>query len=149
MITGGLEKVQTSMTTTEFDPMKDITWLKKNPIPSVDPEDLKSAFNFQKEVAKQSGSQTRAISVDLFQKVLKPGANVQDALYRLMWLEAAKDLSEAEGLKFPWSGEGRPSDAVFKALATLTMRGMPPGPSQALPFDLEELIRLIHEKEEV
>ena len=38
-------------------------------------------------------------------------------------------------------------DALFNALATIPMTGMPPGvPRQELPFDIGELLRLVQER---
>jgi hypothetical protein len=57
--------------------------------------------------------------------------------------------SEAAGTSLHWLQEGKPSDAVFKALAVLPMTGLPPGVVRESPlFDVEELIRLIQKESE-
>ena len=48
----------------------------------------------------------------------------------------------------PWLHDGKPDDAVFKALAVVPMTKMPPGGREGLPFDVEELIRLIRKESE-
>jgi hypothetical protein len=45
-----------------------------------------------------------------------------------------------------WPPNTRLPDALFKALAIIPMTGMAPGvPQQKLPFDLDELLRLVQE----
>jgi hypothetical protein len=45
-----------------------------------------------------------------------------------------------------WPPDTRPPDVLFNALATIPMTGMAAGvPQQELPFDLDELLRLVQE----
>jgi hypothetical protein len=82
-------------------------------------------------------------------RACSPGANVGAVWYRLSILEMLRHISEITGTSLPWPREGKPGDAVFKALATVPMTGLPPGVvRKVLPFDPDELIRLIKEKPE-
>jgi hypothetical protein len=57
-------------------------------------------------------------------------------------------LSEAGHLNFPWI-HGEPEDAVFTALAIVSMTGRRPGVTyDRPPFDVEELIKLIKKESE-
>jgi hypothetical protein len=58
-------------------------------------------------------------------------------------------LSEDEGPTLPGLTDGKPGDAVFKALAVLPITGLPPGVVRESPsFDVGELIRLIKKESE-
>jgi hypothetical protein len=69
-----------------------------------------------------------------------PGADIASIVYRLGMLELAKT---AMGLNFPVTLDGKPTDAVFKAFATIPMKGIPPGGSNTLRFDVFELVKMI------
>jgi hypothetical protein len=60
-------------------------------------------------------------------------------------LELAKT---AMGLNFPLTPEGKPTDAVFKAFATIPMKGIPAGGSNTLRFDVFELVKMIQKESE-
>ena len=58
-------------------------------------------------------------------------------------------LSASGGLISPWLHDGKPDEIVFKVFASLPMIGMGIGkPHQGLPFDVEELIKLIKKESE-
>jgi hypothetical protein len=55
--------------------------------------------------------------------------------------------SEPGGPTLPGLTDGKPGDAVFKALSIVPMTGMQPGiVREGHPFDMEELIRLIQKE---
>jgi hypothetical protein len=58
-----------------------------------------------------------------------PGADIASVVHRLGMLELAKT---AMGLNFPVTQDGKPTDAVFKAFATVPMLGIPEGGSNTL-----------------
>jgi len=47
------------------------------------------------------------------------------------------------GLNFPLTPEGKPTDAVFKAVATIPMKGIPEGGNNTPRFDLFELVKMM------
>ncbi len=65
--------------------------------------------------------------------------------FRLGTLELAKT---AMGLNFPLTPEGKPTDAVFKAVATIPMKGIPEGGSNTPRFDLFELVEMMVKESE-
>jgi hypothetical protein len=141
---------------TNLDPLNDFCWMKDGPIPPVDPADLKSVWAMQKEFKKDfekrmpdhAPNETVGVGIDYYRRVCGPGANVGAVWYRLSRLEALQMMSEAGGQSWAGLTEGKPDDAVFKALANLSMTGMQPGViREGLPFDVEQLIRLIREEE--
>jgi hypothetical protein len=69
----------------------------------------------------------------------EPGGKLRGCLLPAIvasWLRHLQILSEGGHLTFPWKREGEPEDAVFNALANMTMYDRP-------PFDVEESTRLI------
>jgi hypothetical protein len=67
--------------------------------------------------------------------VCSPGADVAAVGFRVSMSWMLKKIQE-----FP----GNPSDVLFDALAIVPMIGMAPGvPQQGLPFDLDELLKLV------
>jgi hypothetical protein len=142
---------------TQAEPLTDFCWMKDGPIPPVDPADLKSVwamhekFNkeFEERMPKRPPNQVCAVSPDYYRQVCSPGANVGVVWYRLSILEMLRHISEITGTSLPWPREGKPGDAVFKALATVPMTGVAPGVVRKVPpFDPDELIRLIKQESE-
>jgi hypothetical protein len=119
---------------TQADPLNDFCWLKDGPIPPVDPADLKSIWamqeelkrDFEKRVPNRAPNQDFSVSINNYKRVCSPGANVGALWYRLSILEMPRHVSEATGTSLPWPREGKPGDAVFKALAIVTMTGLAP-----------------------
>jgi hypothetical protein len=110
-------------------------------------EELKR--DFEKRVPNRAPDQYFSVGIDYFRRVCSPGANVGAVWYRLSILEMLRHISEITGTSLPWPREGKPGDAVFKALATVRMTGLPPGVVRKVPpFDPDELIRLIKEEPE-
>jgi hypothetical protein len=142
---------------TQADPLNDCCWMKDGPIPPVDPADLKSVWamqeklkaDFDEPTPNRAPNQGFGISLNYYKRVCSPGANVGAVWYRLSILEMLRHISEITGTSLPWPREGKPGDAVFKALATVPMTGLPAGVVRTVPpFDPDELIRLIQKESE-
>ena len=138
---------------TDFNIPEEFSFMKDGPIPAVEPADLKSAWamseELKKDLAKVIPNQHVGISFDCCKRVCSPGADVGAVWYRVSMIGLLQMMSKEAG-EPALSGltDGKPSDAVFKALATLPMTGMNPGVAHdGLPFDPEELVRLIKEAE--
>lgn len=97
--------------------LEQMPWLNNpnNTIPTVDPADIKAV-------------------------ACSPGADIASVVYRLGLLELA---NTAMGLNFPLTQDGKPTDAVFKAFATIPMQGIPEGGSNTPRFDVFELVKMI------
>src|SRR5215467_1280391 len=101
-------------------------------IPSVDPADLRSVCEMQREVqARRPGQQTN-ISFEFYKRACSPGAN-----FSAVWFRASLvGMLEMLGMLAPWIHEGVIADAVFQVAATFPMKGMAIGaPRQGFPFD--------------
>ena len=139
------------------------------PVPVVDPADLRRMWELKQkmkarlpktELPESSAQPGRATSYDLRSLGLSdanggcsPGANVGAIWYRIMMFNILEHISTVEpflsklipDLTIPAIDYGKPSDAVFKALAMVPMMGIQCGdpPIEGLPMDVEELGRLI------
>ena len=89
-----------------------------------------------------------AVALDLYKRACRPGAHVWSVWYRCSQFERLRNFHELTGTNLPWLHDGKPDEAVFKALAVVPMTKMPPGGREGLPFDVEELIRLIRKESE-
>ena len=142
---------------TQADPLNDFCWLKDGPIPPVDPADLKSIWamqeelkrDFEKRAPNRAPNQDLSVSINYYKRVCSPGPNVGVLWYRVSILEMLRHVSEATGTSLPWPREGKPGDAVFKALAIVPMTGLAPGVVRKVPpFDPDKLISLIKQESE-
>jgi hypothetical protein len=80
---------------------------------------------------------------------MQPGGKCRGFLVSVVDTRNAATLNEATGTSLPWPREGKPGDAVFKALAIVPMTGLAPGVVRKVPpFDPDELIRLIKQESE-
>ena len=113
------------------------------PVPEVDPEDLKAIWQLSRDVQARHPGQNVATSLELGKAICKPGANVQAVSYRstMIWV-----LSQfAQGLLAPWVKDDQFSDAVFRTMATIPMEWIGTTPREDLPFDVEEFFRRLRE----
>jgi hypothetical protein len=127
--------------------MPNISWVTDKQVPTVDAADLKALHKIQTDLAASHNSlppgQTRIVGYGAVQKFLTPGADIGLVIYRLGWLGQLQAWSEARPEEFPWIKGDKIDDAVFKALAVLPMTGIPNEGITGLPFDTNELVRLI------
>jgi hypothetical protein len=122
-------------------------WLKdpNNAIPIVDPADIKALWQQSKDLAAQPRQPGTMRILNREAAACSPGADIASVVYRLGILELA---STAMGLNFPLTPDGKPTDAVFKAFATIPMQGIPEGGSNTPRFDLFELVKMIVKESE-
>jgi hypothetical protein len=102
-----------------------IPWLHEELVPTVDPEDVKAAWNW-------------VMLMEFFQQ---RGGDLQAVHFRVKLLRYI--FSE---LGLPEVDNGKPSDAIVKAVARMPVKVTPNLEYDGLPCDLDELLRLI-EKE--
>lgn len=110
------------------------------PVPLVDPEDLKILWRTQKEIEARHPGRQVALGRAAAQQICKTGADIEAVGYRLslLWL-----LSQIAPTQFAALLEdGQPSDAAFRAAAKVRSEWMGEGITQQAPFDVEEFLRL-------
>ena len=105
------------------------------PVPEVDPDDLKTIWNVQQEL--QGG----AIDPEIYRRLCKPGANIEATCYRAQLLALTARFIATEQLA-P-DNEGMLDGGVFRAAATVPMEWPEVGVvRQGFPFDVEHFLRL-------
>jgi hypothetical protein len=112
------------------------------PVPQVDPDDLKRVFEFVREAAKDHPGGGIGFSAEMFKKILKPGADIRATCYRRMMLHGF--VSTAPEHLAPWMKDGQPDDIVFREAAQMPMEFIGVGVErQGWPFEVAELLRRI------
>jgi hypothetical protein len=106
-------------------------------IPAVDPSDVRSVWEMQREVQARAPGGNAAISAEFYKRACSPGANVGAVWFRASLI----GMLEKFGMLAPWIQEGVIADAVFQVAASFPMKGMAIGvPQQGLPFDVQEFL---------
>jgi hypothetical protein len=107
-----------------------------SPVPAVDPKDLRRVWELQEGFQVSHPGQQSVVDIH---GACDPGTDLQAVGFRLAMLGFMRKIHA-------WPPNTRLPDALFKALAIIPMTGMVPGvPQQKLPFDLDELLRLVQE----
>lgn len=89
-------------------------WFSSNdPVPAVDPADLRSMGAMQLPLTNASGQST-AMSIHLYERACSPGADVHAVLYRVWMLQM---LAGPMNILSPWRRDGELADAVFEVAA--------------------------------
>ena len=115
------------------------------PVPEVNPEDVKTVWAMQSEAQKRHGGITRRV----FEHVLPAGTDIDAVCYRarqlgLVNLILNDDLAQKH-LPASWHRVTRVDDVVFRATAKIPMEWIGGGVRQGLPFDINEFLRLCGE----
>ncbi|MFY9672915.1 MAG: hypothetical protein WAK13_00610 [Terriglobales bacterium] len=113
------------------------------PVPEVDPEDLKVLWLKQQELQARHPGQQMAIGMDLVQRICKPGADIPAIGYRvsMLWL-----LSQIAPVQFAtFMRDGQLIDTAFRAAATVPVKWVGEGITDQSPFDVGEFLRLCSE----
>ena len=133
---------------TTFDTFGDGPLSENEPVAAGPPADLKKLSAMYDDVQARFPGQ-HSISGDLLKSACSPGADVRAVFFRVSMLRMLEMLSASGGLISCWLHDGKPDDAVFKAVATVPMLGVGVGtPREGFPFDVEELIKLIKKESE-
>lgn len=115
------------------------------PVPQVDPEDLKALRQEMRNLQSRHSGRNVAIGFHLMQAVCKPGANVEALWYRSSMIWALTQFAQVQ--MAPWIKEEEVSDAVFRIMATIPMEWIGTTEREGLPFDVEEFFRQLRESE--
>lgn len=111
------------------------------PVPAVDPEDVKAVWSIGREVERTHPGQQIAIATGIFEQACKPGADVQAVAYRASWLSLI--MSHGRELLEDCIQGTEPTDAIFRAAALAPMQWMEVGVvREGLPIDEDEFKRL-------
>jgi hypothetical protein len=134
---------------TDLNPFKEIAWMVDGIVPAVDGADLKSVWSLPKvkEHFEQQASgclpkEGSNFDINYLKSVCGHGSNAAAVWHRLRVFETLRRSIEF-GSVFSRLVEGKPTDAVFKVLATVPMPMWGP---QA--FNIFELVSLIQKESE-
>jgi len=123
------------------------------PVPPVDPDDLKIVYEFLQEFASQNPGGKAAVCVDVFKNQCKPNADMSAVTYRAtmlgLLLKHAPDAwypePRAQSLK-PQSDDARLNPALYREFAQLPMEWIGVGIERnGFPFDAELLLRRLRD----
>ena len=133
----------------EDNPPKDMfkeqmPWLNSS-IPTVDPLDLKALWQQSKDLEAQPHQPGVMTMISREAAACSPTADITSIIFRLSMLDLA---NRAMGLNLPVTPDGKPTDVVFNAFATIPMTGIPSGGGDRMPFDVYELVKIIVKESE-
>ena len=114
------------------------------PVPEVDPDDIKTAWTAQHELEQRHPTGPAQLGAFAGQYLFKPGTDIQAVGYRatLIWM-MTKFAPEQIA---PYLKDGLPTDAVFRAASKVRLEWMGVGiVRQGPPFDVTEFLRLCNE----
>lgn len=117
------------------------------PVPAVDPEDVKSVWQIGRDVQANRPGQQVAVGVDTMKQACKPGANIKAVWYRasLLWLMTQIAPERLER----FMREGQLNDSVFLAAAKVPAEWMGVGiVREGPPFEFNEFFRVCGEGRE-
>ena len=115
------------------------------PVPEVDPEDLKATWEFHQKVQAEHPGEQVGIGAGLAQSICKPGADIQSVGYRSSMIWIMTQIAPEQIA--PFLNHGQPTEAVFRAAAKVRLEWM--GVKivrQGPPFDVNEFPSLCAEK---
>jgi hypothetical protein len=138
------------------------------PVPAVDPDDLKAVWQLHRDVEASYPGERFAIDMSIMAAACKPGADVHAIAYRAGQLAVATQMLPQQLTKLHKEGylddaayraavnnllpaqvssrmkDGQLDDAVFRAAATVSMEWTGVGVVRdGLPFNMDEFARLI------
>ena len=106
------------------------------PVPTVEMEDLKSAWNIYKDIESRRPGMQVGLDISVIQHACGAGADIRAVTYRCGMLQV---LERVAGDRLaPWKENGRLDDSVFGVAAKIPMNWIGIGiPQSGLPLDVE------------
>lgn len=112
------------------------------PVPVVDPEDVKAVWEIGQESVKENPQANVAIGVEIFRRACKPGANVPAVTFRAGQIGILRRIQP--DVMDPLI-QDKPK-AVFRAAAEIPMEWLGVGiVRHGLPFDPDDFVRRVRE----
>ena len=132
---------------TDLNPFKEIAWMVDGIVPTVDVTDLVSVWSlpkvkehFEQEASGCLPKEGSNFDINYLKSVCDHGSNAAAVWHRLQVFETLRRSIEFGSMLFG-QRDGKPSDAVFKVLATVPMPMW--GPQS---FNIFELVSLIQKE---
>lgn len=111
------------------------------PVPVVDPEDVKAAWELQRDVERRHPGELCAVAGG--DNSCEPDPTGRAIGYRTTMLGMVRHVVP-EALA-PWTKEDQLDDAVFRAIAGVPMEWIGEGGRKGWPFDVEDFVRRVRE----
>lgn len=128
-------------TENEVEPQLPFGGKPGEPVPTVDPDDVKSIWKLGKEAETRGVS---AIGSVIMEQACKPGSNTGAAWYRSTLIWMMTQIAPEQLTRF--IRDGQPDDAVFRAAAKVPMEWTAVGVvHKGPPFDVDEFLKLCDE----
>ena len=110
-----------------------------DPVPSVDPADLKKLWTYSQEVRAKYGNRCVATGIEVLKLMCSPGADTRAVSYRCSMLGLLEMMLESA-----WAG-GQLSENAFTVAAQMELKWMGVGEVyRGLPFDAGEFLGQVH-----
>ena len=113
------------------------------PVPRVDPEDVKTVWQIGKDADDRHPGKSVAVGIELMRHACKTRTNIEAVSYRagFLWIMSYIAPKDPRFMR-----DRQPDDAVFRAAATVPAEWMGVGIVRSgSPFDVEEFLRLCGE----
>jgi hypothetical protein len=105
------------------------------PVPEVDPDDLRTVWEYGEKIKKECGP-NGAVEIGIFERLCKPGVDLQAVCYRAQNLALAFMLAQEQLDRFS-------KEKLIGAAARVPMEWMGAGiVRQGPPYDFNEFLRL-------
>lgn len=117
------------------------------PVPEVDPEDLKAVWLIGNEAQDRKPGAKVAIGDVVMRHACKSGANVEATWYRssLIWL--LEQLAQPRLAPWLSAENGFADHPVFRTIASMPVEWIGQGVREDFPFDVDEFFRRLRERE--
>jgi hypothetical protein len=112
------------------------------PIPEVEPDDVRIIWNANRDVQAQRSGEQIAIDLELFRRICSPDANIPAVWQRTAMIHLL-DMILPELLS-QWRNEGDLDAKVFRAAASIPLQWQAVGVvRQGFPFDIGDFVRRV------
>jgi len=115
------------------------------PVPIVDAADLKSVWNFYRQIESEHPGGGIGVDVELIKRACSAGADIWAVAYRcqMLWL---LEMCRGDAL-ITWKRSGQFDEAVLRVAAHIPMKWMEVGvPQPGLPFDADAFVEQVREQ---
>ena len=109
------------------------------PVPEVDPQDLKTLWQEQQELQARHPGEQVAMGMGLAEQICKPGADIPALGYRATMLWLVSQIARERFAAF--TKDGHPIDAAFRASAKVPVEWMGEEITHQAPFDVDGFLR--------
>ncbi len=117
------------------------------PVPTVNPEDVKTAWRITKDADARHPGKNVAVGIDVMRRACRPGTNIESVGYRAGFLWMMSYIAP-EDPRF--TRDRQPEEAVFRAAAIVPAVWMGVGIArEGPPFDVKEFLRLCGEGNQI